>query len=98
MKALVRSFHEAGQVLAMLLCESSPDSIDVLREEGISLHGKDMRLHLLSNNLVLEFLVAADLAVDAENLLDVDDLIVAEDKLRTGGHDVNLNRGSCTSS
>ena len=82
----------------MLLSESSPDSIDILSEEGISLHRKDMRLHLLRDNLVLEFLVAADLAVDAQHFLDVGYFVVAVDELRTGGHDVDLDRGSRTRS
>lgn len=98
MKASVESFHEAGQVLAMFLRDPSPNGIDVLREEGISLHGMDMSLHLLGNYLVLELLVAADLAVNAEDLLDVGELVIAEDELRTGGHDIDLNRGRSTRS
>lgn len=98
MKASIESFHEAGQVLAMFLSEPSPDSIDILRKECISLHGKDVSLHLLRDYLVLELLVAAYLAVDAQHLLDVGDLVIAEDELRTGGHDIDLNRGRSTSS
>ena len=57
-----------------------------------------MSLHLLRHHLVVKLLVAADLAVNAEHLLDVDDLVLAEDVLRMSGHDIDLHKRKSTRS
>lgn len=82
----------------MLLCDSSPNSVDVLSKEGIDLDGNDVILKLLRDHLVVELLVAADLAENAEDLLNVDDLVLAEDVLRMSSHDVDLIKRKSTRS
>lgn len=44
---------------------------------------------LLTHLIVVEFFIACDLAIDAQNFLEIDDFVSAEDQIRLGYHDVS---------